>query len=271
MKKIIHKIIFIFILLSFGLLMWPQKQVKALEQQTYPTTLMKTTYYMNYYEQENANTYEFIVQYVLENIAINALNDDEYFFLTEHYIALQKGINRNANTYIIETIETASYYTLFNIRITINKNFVDSVYGGLPYITNFFKDDLSLYIKYDLYNEVYIDGYEEGYGEGFADGRSYGRSMGYQEGYVDGQYEGYWSGYDEGYNDGYNNAYEEIITNDDYTLGYNDGFKDGEKSKIAQNNESFYNGIEKWLVPAIITVILVGGIVSITAIKRREQ
>jgi len=53
-------------------------------------------------------------------------------------------------------------------------------------------------------------------------------------------------------------------------LGYQDGFRAGEKSKIAQNNEAFYNNIEKWLVPAIITVIIVGGIVSIIAIKRRE-
>ena len=53
--------------------------------------------------------------------------------------------------------------------------------------------------------------------------------------------------------------------------GYNDGFRAGEKSKIAQNNEAFYKSIEKWLVPAIITVIILGGIVSIIAIKRREQ
>lgn len=81
---------------------------------------------------------------------------------------------------------------------------------------------------------------------------------------------GYNNGYNQGYNNGFNNAYEEIITSDEYTLGYENGFKAGEKSKLVQNNESFYNGIEKWLVPAIITVIVLGGIVSITALKRRE-
>jgi len=65
---------------------------------------------------------------------------------------------------------------------------------------------------------------------------------------------GYNDGYQEGFDDGYNNALENISTND-YTLGYRDGFKAGEKSKIAQNNEAFYNNIEKWLVPAIITVL----------------
>lgn len=245
MRKIIYKFIFIFVLVSFGLLMWPQKQVKALEQQTYPITLLKTTYYINYYEQENANTYEFIVQYVLENITINTLNDNEYFFMTEQYIALRKGINRNANTYIIEAIETASYYTLFTIRITINKNFVDSEYGGLPYITKFFRDDLLLYIQYDLYNEVYNDGY----GEGFVDGRDYGRSIGYQEGYADGQYDGYWSGYDDGkadgYDEGYNDGYDEgnwYGYNEGYDIGYDigydNGYDNGYNKGISENIEN---------------------------------
>ena len=52
---------------------------------------------------------------------------------------------------------------------------------------------------------------------------------------------------------------------------YEQGFHDGQKSKIAENNEKFYNGIEKWLVPAIITVIALGGFVSIAARKRRDE
>ncbi len=74
----------------------------------------------------------------------------------------------------------------------------------------------------------------------------------------------------KGYQDGFDDAYNEIISSDEYTLGYNDGFKAGEKSKLAQNNQSFYSGIEKWLVPAIIVVLVVGGIMSISALKRRE-
>lgn len=128
----------------------------------------------------------------------------------------------------------------------------------------------------------YQDGYDDGYNKGYQDGREAGyeagSKAGYQNGYDDGYTDGkiasdelgYERGYQEGYDDGYNNAIENINTND-YTLGYNDGFKAGEKSKIAQNNEAFYKSIEKWLVPAIITVIIVGGIVSIIAIKRREQ
>ena len=75
----------------------------------------------------------------------------------------------------------------------------------------------------------------------------------------------------EGYQKGFDDAYDEIIASDEYTLGYDNGFKDGEKSKIAKNNEAFYGGIQKWLVPAIIVVLVVGGIMSISALKRREQ
>ena len=70
------------------------------------------------------------------------------------------------------------------------------------------------------------------------------------------------SEYDRGYTDGVMATESEA---------YERGFKDGEKSKIAENNEKFYNGIEKWLVPAIITVIALGGFVTIASIKRREQ
>lgn len=77
---------------------------------------------------------------------------------------------------------------------------------------------------------------------------------GFTEGFVD----GYYVGYNEGVQAGAPEAYEQ-------------GFKDGQESKLAQNNEAFYQGIEKWLVPAIITVIALGGFVTIASIKRREQ
>ena len=53
----------------------------------------------------------------------------------------------------------------------------------------------------------------------------------------------------------------------DYSAVYEEGFQAGQKSKLAENNEKFYNGIEKWLVPAIITVIALGGFVTIASIK----
>lgn len=77
---------------------------------------------------------------------------------------------------------------------------------------------------------------------------------------------GYDEGYDEGKEDGIN---EGILIGE--PEAYERGFKDGQESKLAQNNEAFYQGIEKWLVPAIITVIALGGFVTIAARKRRDE
>lgn len=124
-------------------------------------------------------------------------------------------------------------------------------------------------IRFQYYIPDYTldDAYNKGYADGYTDGKAVADEKAYELGYI----EGWNEGFEEGYDRGYNKAYENINENDEYILGYNDGFKDGEKSKIAQNNEAFYKSIEKWLVPAIITVIIAGGIVSIIAIKRREQ
>ena len=112
---------------------------------------------------------------------------------------------------------------------------------------------------------AYRDGYEAGMrvAEGLLESE-------YQRGVQNGFADGYDVGLNKGYQKGFDDAYNEIISDDEYTLGYNNGFKDGEKSKIVKNNEAFYGGIEKWLVPAIIVVIVLGGIFSIASFKRRE-
>ena len=116
-----------------------------------------------------------------------------------------------------------------------------------------------------IYNS-YRQGYEDGMrlAEGLLESE-------YQRGLQNGTIAGYTKGKNEGYQKGFDDAYNEIISSDEYTLGYDNGFKEGEKSKIVKNNEAFYNGIQKWLVPAIIVVIVLGGIMSISALKRREQ
>ena len=82
--------------------------------------------------------------------------------------------------------------------------------------------------------------------------------------------EGYDVGYEEGNIDGFDEGYQKgILLNNEEA--YQEGFRDGEKSKLAEKNEAFYKGIEKWLVPAIITVIALGGFVTIAARKRREE
>ena len=113
------------------------------------------------------------------------------------------------------------------------------------------------------------DAYRRGYEAGVRLAEELVQSE-YQRGLLEGTDRGFTNGYNEGYQDGYDDAYREIIVSEPYTQGYEKGFKDGEKSRIAQNNQSFYASIEKWLVPAIIVILVVGGIMSISALKRRE-
>ncbi|HEY8362396.1 MAG TPA: hypothetical protein VIK77_05875 [Tissierellaceae bacterium] len=121
------------------------------------------------------------------------------------------------------------------------------------------------------WNEQYMSLFDDfGYDEVFNYGYNTGYSFGYDEGYDEGYNEGYQTGYDEGYDLGHDTGYGEGIL-----VGapeaYERGYSDGQKSKLAENNEKFYNGIEKWLVPAIIAVILLGGFVSIAVRKRKEE
>jgi len=148
-------------------------------------------------------------------------------------------------------------YLFYEIRFGVAKPFIDILYRISYYGTNVIipmnpKNRIDVIFNYiDYLGEITEDDLLAEYNRGYDNG--------------------YTNGYEKGFDDGYNEAYEQINTNDEYILGYNDGFRAGEESKIAQNSEAFYKSIEKWLVPAIITVILLGGIVSIIAIKRREQ
>lgn len=150
-----------------------------------------------------------------------------------------------------------------------NKGILYISFNGTLHELDYFTGNSTLeIIRFQYYIPDYSldDAYNRGYFDGYIDGKAVADEKAYEQGFIEGCNEGF----EEGYDRGYNSAYEEIITNDYYTQGYNDGFKAGEKSKIAQNNETFYKSIEKWLVPAIITVIILGGFVSIIAIKRRE-
>lgn len=287
MKKIVYKSIFSIVIVLFAFLMLPNKQVKAQEEQTFPEVIMKVPYYFASHENTYTFTYEFIIQYRLDNLIYpfnDDLNENDYFLVGKSgLVGLQKGITQTSiSSYELEEIQIENNYTIFFVRLILSKTIVDNQYFGIENMLTFFRDDSAFYIKYNVYQYGYDLGYMVGYGDGYnfgleqsyweghQDGYEYGYNVGYDEGENAGYVIGYDEGYDYGYNVGYNDAYEEINPNEKYTQGYNDGFRAGEKSKIAQNSEAFYNNIEKWLVPAIITVIIVGGIVSIIAIKRRE-
>ena len=173
----------------------------------------------------------------------------------------------------------------------IFKNFIEGEYGfetilkpGNKYVfvtdfgdIRFIFTGSADFDYYKGYRDAQAVGEEERYNSyrrGYEDGMRLAEGLlesEYQRGLQNGYASGKDDGLNEGYQKGFDDAYNEIISDDEYTLGYNNGFKDGEKSKIVKNNEAFYSGIQKWLVPAIIVVLVVGGIMSISALKRREQ
>ena len=148
--------------------------------------------------------------------------------------------------------------------ISIHGNFpfddypAGAIKGTQPFdsILDYYFWDYNMHINFyqDLYYKGYTDGHDSGYTSGY--------TVGYNKGLSAGENVGYTNGYNAGYTDGVMAAESEA---------YEQGFIDGQKSKLAENNEKFYSGIEKWLVPAIITVILLGGFVTIAVRKRREE
>lgn len=110
----------------------------------------------------------------------------------------------------------------------------------------------------------------------------------YQIGYDTGYQHGYSSGYDNGYDNGYDKGWEakeaEInallpgMLKSEYDRGHDDGYEEGlqvsqgeayDQGYLKGAKESFMATMDKWLVPAIIIVMLVGGFFAI-ARKKRE-
>ena len=139
-------------------------------------------------------------------------------------------------------------YVYFDVRL---QKFVLE-YHGAHYAG--YMLDKYLSTNTDAYDVGYMLGFDEGWDAGYFSGYDDGREDGYDDGYILGFYEGY----DEGLLVPESEAYER-------------GFADGQKSKLAENNQAFYQGIEKWLVPAIIAVIALGGFVTIAVNKRRGE
>ena len=256
MKKWIYKLIFSIAIVPLVLFMLPKKEVKAQGQQGFPTYLLKADYIQVFHEASHANTEEFLVQYVVEGIVTDTIND--YFFIFIHYNAMNKGLHRGRNSYGLEDIEPMPSFnaTEIYVRFTFTRHFLNDKYGGYDCmnVLPLFAEDSAFYIAYDVYNW--------GYGDGFVDGRDFGRGMGYQEGYVDGHYEGYWEGYDagkmdgydegyadgelDGYDDGYTKGYNKGLEHS-YDVGYDDGYEDGkadgfEIGQIAGYNDGYAVG-----------------------------
>lgn len=98
------------------------------------------------------------------------------------------------------------------------------------------------------YNIGYNKGYDTGYNKGFSNALIIGSESSYNRGYNEGKLKGHSEGYQEGLVADNNTKYQE---------GYNAG-----------SSESFLANFDKWIVPAIIITMFVGGFFAITRHKR---
>lgn len=216
--------------------------------QNFPSILIRLQNCTPLYEQENAYTYEYAVTCYYNGI-IPTLRVNDYYLVTELNANFRKGLNRNTFSYELEEQNTSQlpngqYFTRFVFRLTALKSFVDENYGSQYNFYNGISYDMTFYILY-AGDTSSID-YNAGYNDGFDEGRT----------------QGYSSGYNDGYSTGYNNGYNaglQVSQQEAYQRGYNDGLNDA--------YPQFINKLDKWIVPAIIVVVVAGIFVG----YRRER
>lgn len=204
----------------------------------YPIFIFKARHW-GYYTPitENANTYEFEVEYYINDVLINTIEDNDYFLINDIGISFRKGLDRRTNSYEMIQVfpNTETNTTWFTLQVTVLKSILNDYYPDPLDYYLFFLNDTALYIYFpdadtvDSYNRGYTDGYNSGYSIGYEDGlqRGYndglndGLNIGYDNGYNEGFNNGWQTGYNAGYRTGYNEAYDE---------GYNDGILIGEQT-----------------------------------------
>lgn len=150
---------------------------------------------------------------------------------------------------------TSQYYYYATIIIPYNLTTPPGGWQDAQLGTYFFNEPTYEGFSLTDFLEATDQAYNEGERDGFKDGEEYGYSSGYNSGVIDGGSDGYNIGYNSGYNSG-------LIANEGEA--WNEGFKEG-------STNSFLAGMEKWIVPAIIIVLIGGGVVSFLMAKKKES
>jgi len=225
----------------------------------YPNDVMLATFNFLYEPFSYGSVYDFLVDYTVNNICIEDINQNEYFLVSNIDINFSKGINRSTNSYeIISVYCTSDTYTRtwIQVNITVLKSYVHDNYNYPENIELLFSRDTALYIlRYSTSGSL---NYDIGYHNGFKDSFNIGYNNGYNIGYIKGDTDGYSDAgdltYDLGYNDGYEVGFKdgylqgvaavdkEALYQEGYTNGYND------------RRFKFTSDIHIWIIPAIILV-----------------
>lgn len=142
--------------------------------------------------------------------------------------------------YMANSIDYAYNFAIYLNEYDINYNIVEFVEIGfltVPFPTaqwqDHFKQDLYFSFNYE-HSFLRINLYEQGYNEGFNDGEAYGEGKSNLEAYELG-----------------------------YRQGYDEALKNADVDKFLAN-------FDKWIVPAIIVVMLLGGFFAVRRQKMEE-
>ncbi len=263
-----------------------KSSTKFIEDETFEMSVKKT-FEADWYEFE---AYDYLVN-LEDHINKSDLLSNINFMFENEYSSFQYEISAS-KTVLVDTInythlrfkfqQLGEYETDLIVKIYL---IASSAFGYLDietYLTsgqvlahnNIQSNSFFPYITmeynyyYDLAQQWFLDGYFYGFGlgveKGYNDGAlDYGFRL--QDGTLltaieylermrtdiedDAYYQGWLAGLSESNQSSYNK-------------GYDEGYKDGGADK-------FYSGLEKWIVPAIIVVLIGGGTLAMLARRRR--
>lgn len=191
---------------------------------------------------------------------------DDAFVEYPYYYEYSGEGDRNLYYVYIGKVEnnTIARNGLMTFKFTTDKN-NDNVVWNMDVMFSLFK--IRFMTKWKIFEEMkryFQNGLsiEPNASKYFQDGWNKGNASGYQDGYKKGLNagEGYQLGYGEGKKDG-------ILLNSEES--YQEGLKAGIKEGKNQSVNSFQNNFHKWIVPAIIIVILVGGFVAFRNMNKK--
>lgn len=133
-----------FVLSLSLLLLFPYNVVFADE---YPSRFVQLNYFDHEFVQENNLTYEYIVTYIINQKLDEPISVSDYF-LFYRYDFFNRGLDRNKNSYRLDSYVIEPGYSELHFRVTITKDLAHSRYpsGDLTYL---FSSHSVMYIKSD--------------------------------------------------------------------------------------------------------------------------
>lgn len=179
----------------------------------------------------------------------------------------------NIEVFTGNTPNAITYYDVSIIRFTSNQYELYTNTGELRHLEEWIDVPANTNFRY-TYNLSWSAEYQAGYSEGFQNGET----SGYDNGFEAGLQESTTEAYNEGLEDGILQGRTEIVNNGSEVYNYdvtnsydfNAGLREGRNQNVNAGMTNFMTDFDKWIVPAILIIILLGGFTTIVIRKRSE-